>query len=264
MALREVATEVANEVAKRNDGALTVTAGNAAWPRVLAALALLVFAALILRAPAVHATTYKWVDHKGVVHYTDKLPPEAINKGSVELNKQGITVKKNDPALTPEQRRAQEAEEERTRQAAKVRDEIQRKDRALLQTYTNESEIDLAKNRALTTIDGQMQSSQAYSVTLTKKKQELTARLAALGDKPAPLALDRELANVIEELAKQADLIAAKQREIAVVTARYDADKQRWRELRTIAESEAARGQPAGGTMATGVTGAANPAATKK
>ncbi len=256
-----------NEAARRNERALAGTSGNATWSRALATLALLVLAALILRAPAVHATTYKWVDDKGVVHYTDKLPPEAINKGSVELNKQGLTVKKNDPALTPEQRRAREAEEERASQAQKARDELARKDRALLQTYTTESEIDLAKSRALSTIDGQMQSSQAYSATLNKKKQELTARLAALGDKPAPAALDRELANVIDELAKQADLIAAKQKEIAVATARYDADKQRWRELRVIAETEAARNAPAGGPMATGANGASGattPAAKKK
>jgi hypothetical protein len=227
-------------------------------------LALLVLAALILRAPAVGATTYKWVDDQGVVHYTDKLPPEAINKGNVELNKQGLPVKKNDPALTPEQRRAREAEEERVRQATKARDELQRKDRALLQTYTMESEIDLAKNRALTTIEGQMQSSQAYSVTLNKRKQELTARLAALGDKPAPATLNSELSNVNDELAKQADLIAAKQKEITVVTARYDADKQRWRELRVIAETEAARSAPAGGTMATGSTSGTIPTANKK
>src|SRR4030095_1236701 len=249
---------------ERNDEAVTATAGNAARPGVGATLALLVLAALILISPAVHATTYKWVDDKGVVHYTDKLPPEAINKGSVELNKQGVPIKKNDPALTPEQRRALEAEEERARQAARIRDDIARKDRALLQTYTTESEIDLAKSRALTTIDGQMQSSQAYSITLNKKKQELTARLAALGDKQAPATLSNELANVHDELANEADLIAAKQKEIATVTARYDADKQRWRELRVIAENEAARTAPAGGPMATGSTGGTTPAATKK
>jgi hypothetical protein len=82
-----------------------------------------------------------------------------------------------------------------------------------LQTYTTESEIDLARTRALSTIEGQMQSSQAYSATLSKKKQELTARLAALGDKPAPPALNSELSNINDELAKQADLIAAKQRD---------------------------------------------------
>ena len=118
-----------NEVAKRNARALTATAGYTAWPGAAALLTLLVLAALILRPSAVHATTYKWVDDKGVVHYTDKLPPEAINKGNVEFNKQGIPVKKNDPALTPEQRRAQEAEEELARQAARVRVDVARKDR---------------------------------------------------------------------------------------------------------------------------------------
>jgi hypothetical protein len=193
--------------------------------------------------------------------YTDNCPPKR-SQGQ-RNSKQGVPVKKNDPALTPEQRRVKDADEERARQAAKARDELARKDRALLQTYTTESEIDLAKTRALTTIEGQMQSSQAYSVTLNKRKQELAVRLAALGDKQAPVALERELTNINDELAKQADLIAAKQKEIAVVTARYDADKQRWRELRVIAETEAARAAPAAGTMATG-SPTTVPTATKK
>jgi len=46
-------------------------------------LAGLVLATMALSAPGVHAATYKWVDDQGVVHYTDKMPPEAINKGSV-------------------------------------------------------------------------------------------------------------------------------------------------------------------------------------
>jgi hypothetical protein len=46
-------------------------------------------AAMALTAPTpARAATYKWVDDKGVVHYTDKMPPEAVNKGSIELNKQ--------------------------------------------------------------------------------------------------------------------------------------------------------------------------------
>jgi len=225
-------------------------------------LACLALAALFLLSPAVRAATYKWVDDQGVVHYSDKMPPEAINKGSVELNKQGIPIKKNDPALTPEQRRAREAEDERARQEAKVREDIQRKDRALLQSFTTESEIDLSKKRALATIEGQVQSAQAYVVTLTKRKEETAGRVAALGDKPVPPSLEREVASVNEELEKQADLIATKRTEIVAVTARYDAAKQRWRELRTIAETEsaaaaapAAVAAPAGGKSGTLPTG---------
>jgi hypothetical protein len=252
----------------RHDGAGPgpVARRDAAGAFAVWTVAALALAALMLSANAARAATYKWVDDQGVVHYTDKMPPEAINKGSIELNKQGVAIKKNDPALTPEQRRAREAEEERARQVAKAREEIQRKDRALLQSYTTESEIDLSKKRALGTIDAQIQSAQAYVTTLNKRKDEIQGRVAALNGKPPPPALEREVVNVNEELEKQAELIATKRKEAATVTARYDADKQRWRELRSIAEAEAAAANavPAKGTAPPGVNPAAIPTSSRR
>jgi hypothetical protein len=235
-----------------------------AWTFAASMLGGLALAGMVLSAPVVRAATYKWVDDQGVVHYTDKMPPEAINKGSIELNKQGVPIKKNDPALTPEQRRAREAEEERARQTARAREEAQRKDRALLQSYTTESEIDLSKKRALGTIDGQIQSAQAYVVTLNKRKEETQGRVAALNGKPPPPELEREVVNVNEELEKQAELIAAKRKEAATVTARYDADKQRWRELRLLAEAEAANAVPTKESAPPGGSSAAIPTSTRK
>jgi hypothetical protein len=204
------------------------------------ASATLLVLALVLLATSSHATTYKWIDDQGVVHYTDKIPLEAINKGNVELDKQGVPVRKTDPALTPEQRKARADDEARRKQLAKERDVVERRDRALLGTYTTEGEIDLARNRAISTIDAQVQSSTAYIATLSKRKLELDSRKAALGDKPVPAVLERELANISSELGRQADLIAAKQKEIVIATARYDADKKRWKELRAAAAAEAA------------------------
>jgi hypothetical protein len=208
--------------------------GDAFW---LASTATFLLALVLTFLAPAHATTYKWVDEKGIVHYTDKIPAEALNKGNVELDKQGIPVKKTDPALTPEQRKARAAEEARQQQIAKDRELVERRDRALLATYTTESEIDLARGRAVNTIDAQVQSSTAYSATLNKRKLELDGKKAALGDKPIPPVLEREAANISDELAKQADLIAAKQKEIIIVTARYDADKKRWKELRAATEA---------------------------
>ena len=221
-------------------------------------LAVLLCAAMAALVPAAQGATYKWIDDKGVVHYSDKMPPEAINKASVELNKEGITVKKNDPAMTPDQRRVRDAEEERVRQTARAHEEIERKDRALLQTYTTESEIDLARRRALGTIDGQVQSAQAYTATLNKRKQEISTRVATFGDQPLPPSIERELTSVNDELDKQAELIASKRKEIAMVNARYDADKRRWQELAANAPttSAAANTSPA--------PAAAMPASTKK
>ena len=210
---------------------------RARYVRLAAATAVLCALAL-LAAQVAHAATYKWVDDKGVVHYTDKIPQEALNKGNVVLDGNGIPIKRNDPPLTPEQRKARADEEARQRQLAKDRELTDRKDRALLSTYTMESEIELARKRALLTIDAQVQSSTAYSTTLNKRRGELEKQKAALGDKPMPLALERELANITSELAKQDELLAAKQKEIAVVNARYDADKTRWKELRVATEAQ--------------------------
>jgi hypothetical protein len=208
-------------------------------------------------AGAARGATYKWVDEKGVVHYTDKIPPEAVNKGSTVLDKQARPTKRIDPALTPEQRRAREAEEEQRRIAAKAQEEIARRDRALIASYTTEAEIELAKSRALATIDAQLDSSRAYFAQLDKRKAELGKRRDALAEKPIPHALERELEGNTFELAKTGKLIEQKSKERAATVARYDADKARWKELRAIADANAAAA-PAQAVAAPGRAGPAS------
>jgi hypothetical protein len=178
-----------------------------------------------------HATTYKWVDEKGVVHYSDKVPPEAADKSRVELNAQGIPVKKSDRALTPEQIRAREQEQARAIVVDKQRAEIARRDRALLSSYTTEKDIDLARERALRTIEAVVQSAESYAEKLNVRKAEAETKKAAYAGKPVPAAIERELEAISVESAQQAELIAQKKREAQAVRERYDADKQRWREL---------------------------------
>jgi hypothetical protein len=213
-------TGVAAARADRRGPALSLLIGTAVYA-----------VALSLSRPA-PAATYKWVDEKGVVHYADRLPAEDVNKGTVELNRQGVQVKKTDPALTPEQRRAQAEEEQRRVHQAREQQEQERRDRALLSSYTSESEIELARKRSLQAIDGTMKSAQAYTEQLTRRKQELDTKIKnEYREKPVPVVLERELAGITTELGRQADLIALKKREIAQVNAKYDADKERWRAL---------------------------------
>ncbi len=218
--------------------------------------------ALVLAAPSI-AATYKWVDENGKIHYGDKLPPEQVNKGSVQLDKNAIPIKRIEPAPTPEQRRAKAEEEARQKELARERDLLERRDRALLATYTTESEIDLARKRALATIDAQVQSSAAYTASLDKRKSELDRQVKALGDKPITPALERELASVNGELQKQADLLAQKQKEIVVVNARYDADKARWADLRARTAAMAAGQAPPPGAPAP-ANGTLTPTTAKK
>jgi hypothetical protein len=204
---------------------------------------------LLAASGAARAATYKWVDEKGVVHYTDKIPPEDVNKGAVELNPQGVPVKKTDPTPTPEQLRAKAAADQKQREIVMEREERARRDRALLSSYTSESEIDLARNRSLRTIESVVQSSKAYSEQLGKRKATIEAkRKAEYTDKPMPPTMERELESINLELARQDDLLALKQKEVLAVNARYDADKKRWQELIAAKGGEAAMLSDVNGT----------------
>jgi uncharacterized protein DUF4124 len=217
---------------------------------VSAAVLVIVAAALCALAPASRAAVYKWVDDKGVVHYSDHLPPEAVDKANVEIGKQGIPVRKTDQAPTADQRRAKDQEDARQREQGKEKEETARRDRALVASYTSEAEIDLARKRALLTIDNVVQSSQAFVDQLNKRKAEVETKRNEAKAKAASAALDRELEGIESELARQDELIAQKKREAAAVTARYDADKQRWRELvaaKTVVEPAASAPARGGG-----------------
>ena len=201
-------------------------------------IALATLAGALLLAPAAIAQQlYKWTDEKGAVHYSDKAPE---SRAGTVLDKQGRQVRTLEAPPTPEQARVREAEDERKQAAAKDQAAAARRDRALLASYTMESEIDLARARASATVESQIQSAQAYMAQLTKRKQDIDARKARFGDKPVPPQLEHESAGVDGEYAKNNDLVAQKRRELAQVVAKYEADKQRWRELKAVESANAA------------------------
>ena len=76
--------------------------------------------------PAVAAGVYKWTDDLGIVHYSDQMPPEAVNKGTMVFDKQGRPIKKIEAAPTPEQQKAKELEDERQKGIARLRDDERR------------------------------------------------------------------------------------------------------------------------------------------
>ncbi len=221
---------------------------RAAWPSDWWAVAAAIALAIALFQPhAARAAVYKWVDDKGVVHYSDRVPPEAVNKGNVQLGSQGIPIKRVDPAIAPEQRKARESESEQQREAAKQRDAAARRDRALLDSYTSESDIDLARSRAVHTLQAALDSAQGYSTLLTKRKVALNQRKAAYVGKAVPADIENELAAVDAELERQGAVIAQKNKQLVEVAAKYDAEKERWH---AIKNSEATQPPPAQGAAA--------------
>jgi hypothetical protein len=190
--------------------------------------------------PAMAAGTYKWIDEHGVVHYSDQMPADAVNKGAAVFDKEGRQIKKIDATLTPAQAKAREAEDERQRLIAKAQEDKMRRDIALTHSYTSEEEIDFARSRALLAVESQVKSAEAYMADLTKRQQELKKDKLAYGTKPAPPTLDAELTGLDEELARQDKVLAQRRSEIAAINAKYEGDKLRWREIRADQKAPAA------------------------
>ncbi len=201
--------------------------------------ALVVGALLLAIATSAHAGLYRWVDAKGSVHYSDRLPADAVDRASSELNREGVVVKSVGQAPTGDQLRARQAEITQKRELAREKLASERRDRALLDSYTSEDDIDLAKARALSTIEGQITSAQAYIAQIDKRRREIEALKPAGAQASVAANAHRELDSIDAELARQAEFIVGKQKEAAAMAKRYDADKQRYHELKGAAAATA-------------------------
>ncbi|MGE5104286.1 MAG: DUF4124 domain-containing protein [Betaproteobacteria bacterium] len=219
----------------RRKGAASAPRGAAPGLRDVVLPASLLLTGVLLLALSSHAqaTLYKWTDARGVVHYSDQLPPDAVDRARYELNRQGLPIRKTEAARPVVQRLAKnETEEQRAREAEREKVIAERRDKALLESYTDPAEIDLAKSRAMATIDGQIQSAGAFIAQMQRRRDELESKKATYAPRPVPGEIARELLSIDDEIARQTEFIAGKKKESATVAARYDADKLRFIELR--------------------------------
>ncbi|CAG9931435.1 DUF4124 domain-containing protein [Candidatus Nitrotoga arctica] len=187
---------------------------------------------VVVFSTAVEAKLYKWVDDKGVTHYGEVIPPEYTNKSNVLLNDKGRLIKRNEEINNTE-RRTNEEDDAKKRIDNEAKLELSRKDKALLNTFSNEKEIDLARDRNLHQVESlisSIQSLQRAARESLKNYQQEAEGIKRAGRKH-PVSLQVDITEGENKLAKlQLDLVKA-QEKAASVKASYEADKMRFREL---------------------------------
>src|SRR3954463_8294205 len=93
--------------------------------------------AAVAQAPGSEGKIVCWKDKSGkTVGCGDKVPAEYRDNAMEELNKRGVTIKQSDAALTVEQKKALQDEADRKKADNLKKAEQDRKDRALLDTFT--------------------------------------------------------------------------------------------------------------------------------
>ena len=199
---------------------------------------LLSVVALLAIARVGMAETFKWVDDKGVTHYSDTLPPDFSKNANSRIDKRGMVTKKTDRALTDAEIKAREDEIKRLKGEEIRAKEQKRLDEIMLATYTNESEIELVRDRSLEPFDGKIFAARER----IKYVQQLLAEQVKVADsfqgtsqtgakKTVPARITKDIAAKKKEIAELERSIKNLELDKSAAVTKYSLDKQRFREI---------------------------------
>jgi hypothetical protein len=161
----------------------------------------------------------------------DTPPPECHGVQIRELNRDGSVKRVIDPPLTSEQKKKREDDDKARREREHAAQEQLRRDRALLEAYASEDEIEAARDRVLAArqglIDRANQQLKEYKVD--RKRLDDEAEFYAKREMPDKLkrALADNTALQEQQLHQIEDIRAEMQR----INEHYDNDLRRYREL---------------------------------
>jgi hypothetical protein len=177
------------------------------------------------------ATTYRWVDEQGVVHYGDSIPAQYAQKEHAVLNNQGVEVAHSDAEKTPEQL----ALEAQTREATR---KLQQHDTFLLTTYTSVKDIESLRDVRLDQLQGQRTAAELYVENLHSRLIALQGRVkhfrpynARPDARRMPDDLAEDLVHTLNEMRTQDKALLTKNQEVSAMRAQFEMDIDRYRAL---------------------------------
>jgi hypothetical protein len=177
--------------------------------------------------------TYRWTDDQGVVHYGDSIPPQYAQKERSVLNSRGVEVRKLDAQKTPEQLAADARAQENTFK-------VKQHDAFLMNTYTSVKDIEALRDLRLDQLHGQRVAAEQYVDSLHARLSSLQTR--ALNFKPysprpaahrMPDDVAEDLVRTLNELRSQNNALVSKTEEETTLKAQFQADIERYQELRS-------------------------------
>lgn len=183
--------------------------------------------------------SYRCVTKEGRKYYGSTIPTQCTGELVEALSAQGTVLFRVEPPLTPEQRAAKAAEEKRAaeieaakHEAARAAEVQARRDRALLQTYADESDIERVRQRALASNHEAAAQVQARIAQLRARQAQLAKEGARHKDgSQAADKFQQDAKAVAYDLSLQEQLLESRKREAAEINARYDEEARKYRQL---------------------------------
>ncbi len=201
-------------------------------------IALTLIAFFFFAARPALAETYKWVDEKGVTHYSDTLPPDYSKNANSRIDKRGMVTKKTDRALTEAEIKAREDEIKRLKQEEIKAKEQKRLDEIMVATYANEREIDLSRDRSLEPFDGKIFAARERIKYVQQTLTDLIAKIAERKEAAQSDPKKKPSSRMLKDIESKKTEIAELEQSIKLLEAdkgatvnKFSLDKQRFREI---------------------------------
>ncbi|MDR2366377.1 MAG: hypothetical protein LBD68_11100 [Zoogloeaceae bacterium] len=169
-------------------------------------------------------------DETGQLACGDVLPPQCNGRALKIYNRQGIlirevaerTVQKKEPVVEPTAKQQEEINLRR------VQD---RKDRALLETYSSVADIDRMQARSEESVTLVIKNASELIATARKRKSALDSEAEFYAKSKPPADLARQIRNEESTIKAQNALLEAKQKELTQIRAKYAEDRRRYLQL---------------------------------
>ena len=173
----------------------------------------------------------------------DRPPPECADRAIRELRSDGSTRRIIEPPLTDEQKAQRELERKQRLKDEEIAREQLRKDKALLEAYGSEAEVDDARDRQLAQRSQMIEAANKRLQGHQQARKKLDDEKEFYAKREIPEALKRKYENSDAVMRSEEKIIASVKADIVRINERFDEDRRRFRELVSSGASASQRGQ---------------------
>ena len=202
---------------------------------------LTVSAVILTCAFSVQAKMYKWVDEDGQVHFGDRIPPEYLVKEHDELNELGVKTRHREAAKTPEQKAEERRLEREQKKIELAEKKKKQRDRVLLDTYTTERDLVVARDSRLDAVNSQINLAESIISDSNNKIESMEQQVAEIkaSNREVPIDLYKRIDNEKQQVAVQTKVMENHKKRSIEISEQFNGYIDRFKVLK--AEQKAKR-----------------------
>ncbi len=188
-----------------------------------------------------HGKMFKWVDEEGQMHFGDKIPPQYLVKEHEELNESGVVTKRQKAAKTAAEKAEDRRLEKKKKEEALVEKKKQQRDRVLLDTYTTERDLIVARDSRLEAVDSQIQLAETIISDSNKNIESLEKQVVQIkaSNREVPADVYQRIDSEKQQVAVQSKVMASHKKRHEDIATQFNDYIERFKVLK--AEQQARR-----------------------